>query len=283
MQFALIIPFVLATCEIDISAKLEGAKPTTCSTAVNATSGPAMPPKCFAIGADRPLILDLASVNPHHPVTEWRYAIRALDASIASTSGQYIDGAGRQEWRQELALPAGKDSETTFEVWLDIEAQSCHSQRTLYVERVARPEAATSWAIAGTPIHVAPDGCWREVHDRALALSLQACDNEKLAIKAVAVKPAAGVTVGQYVTNSIEAYARAGIWRVDGRKSLSAVLGEGEVLELTQTIAGDRRQVTKYFLDQQGEIVIISRYGHDRKGDSSWLVISDRQLPPKPF
>lgn len=187
-----------------------------------------------------------------------------------------MDAKGKEVWLADLDLPVGRAS--LLKINVDIDTPAGHFERILYVQGIERSESDNSWLVPGTDIRLTPEGCWHEKHDIAMTLSLEACDDPSQSIKAVVVDPRVGVTMQQYVTNSVEAYSRLGTWRVKQRQPLPPSLGIGERLDLVQTIGGESRHIDKFFIAQRDKITIVSRYraSDARQSDQStaWLLVA---------
>lgn len=272
----LMLPLFLALVPAnapDISIKLLGAQRVACANAEENSDGLA----CYSVNAGHPMRIRIASTDERRRITAGRYFVKASSTSKALRSGQFIDGKGRDEWHTDLELPSNEEKTTSYDLFVEAESDGRHIERTFRIMNVAHGRSDAAWTIAGTSIRLAPSGCWHEVREVMMTLSLESCDKKLNAIKAVVVSPARGLTLQQYVTNSVEVYSRRETWAVSRRGPLPSYLGEGEMLELAQTIGEKQQLINKYFLRSGEKIVVVTRYYSDHKppasDDVSWLTV----------
>ncbi len=92
-------------------------------------------------------------------------------------------------------------------------------------------------------------------------LDLESCAKHGVRIVAFVVQPNSGVSMTQYVANSVEADSDARMWRVNKREPNPIASADGEYLSLGQTIAGVSGPIEKYFIAIDTQFVILSLHG----------------------
>ncbi len=93
------------------------------------------------------------------------------------------------------------------------------------------------------------------------ALDLESCATQGVRIVAFIVQPLSGVSLNQYVSNSVDAYSNTAMWRVSKREPSHISTADGEYLSLGQTIAGVSGPIEKYFIAVDTRFVILSLHG----------------------
>jgi hypothetical protein len=275
MIFPIACLSALALAAFQPEVKLLGAQSIPCSADILATGASSTSPTCYSVNAGHPLRLDLDTADSGDRINAWRYGVRSIGSGVTVASGQYMDKAGRESWNHDFTLPRNDSVTTAYAVNLEMESGDARAERVFHIENVIRQRSETAWTIAGTNVRLGPSGCWKETPEILLALSLQSCTDKSQALKAVAANLADGTSLQQYVTNSIEVYSRAGVWRVEQRRPIPAALGEGEKVVLTQTIGPSVHSVTKYFIHDGPRVVVVSSYGVgvDGPDPDEWLSV----------
>jgi hypothetical protein len=273
LPIACLSAFVLIAFQPEV--RLLGAQSVPCSAEFLAAGESGTSPTCYSVNAGHPLRLDLDTADSSDRINAWRFGVRSIESGVTVASGQYIDGAGRESWNHDFTLPRDDDTTTSYEVTLEIESGDARAQRVFYIENVVRQKTESAWTIAGTNIRLGPSGCWKETPEILTALTLQSCTDNALVLKAVVANLAGGISLQQYVSNSIEVYSRAGIWRVGKRRPIPAALGEGERVILVQTIGPSVRSLNKYFMHDGPRVVVVTSYGNgiDAPDPGEWLSV----------
>lgn len=260
----------------EVLVDLKGAHPVAC-TAARTNDGEA----CFTAAASTPIVLEVQSPHGRRDIHAVKYGLFRADKQAAIASGQQIDGKGVSVMSTPLPLPlrheesktaAGCDdgqepaqAAVSYIIEAEIDIGSAVLSRKLALEMPPIAKSPTSaWPIEGTQWEIAPKGHWggRQAHATLPpALDIESCTTPGARIVAFVVQPLSGVSLMQYVTNSIEAYSDAAMWHVGKREPSRVAFAEGERLSLEQMIAGKSVPIEKYFLLVDTRILILSIYG----------------------
>ena len=273
-MLTLLSSFVLASALLgapEISVALKGAHTIACApdSTDNADA-------CYTATSSVPIELEVRSSDGLPTLHSIKYGIFPVETSSAVAAGQSIDVKGTSVDSTELPFPktssAGcgnskglNQTPGTYVIQIEIGDGEELRAKKLFVEILADEERSpTAWPIGDTGLHIAPKGQWRDMRaSRAMpgALDLESCATHGVRIVAFTVQPNSGVSLTQYVSNSVEAYSDAATWRVSKRESSHIAAADGEHLSLEQTIAGVSVAIEKYFIDVDTRIVILSLYG----------------------
>lgn len=255
----------------EISVDLKGTHSVAC---VPARTGDAN--ACFAGTSSTPIHLEVSSSDGSTSIHTIKYGIFQANTPTAIASRQLIDVKGTSRDSAHLSFPKAQSSscgnaqglnqapgtyaiETEIGIGEDVRAQK------LFVEILADEERrSTAWPLGDTGLQIAPKGQWRDMRaSRALpgALDLESCATQGVRIVAFIVQPLSGVSLNQYVSNSVDAYSNTAMWRVSKREPSHISAADGEHLSLEQTIAGVSTSIEKYFIAVDTRIVILSLYG----------------------
>ncbi|MEO5560914.1 MAG: hypothetical protein ABIO49_13405 [Dokdonella sp.] len=236
---------------------------------------------CFTAAASTPIVLDVQSPHGRPDIHAIKYGIFQADRQAAIASGQQIDGKGVSVISTPLPLPLPKEGSgkaagcgdgqepaeaaVSYIIEAEIDIGSAVLSRKLALEILPINKNPTSaWPIEGAQLEIAPKGHWRSRQAHAVmpaALDIESCTTPGARIVAFVVQPLPGVSLTQYVTNSIEAYSDVAMWHVGKREPSRVAFAEGEHLSLEQMIAGESVPIEKYFLHADTRILILSIYG----------------------
>ncbi|GEM_PF-6327219 len=297
------LAFAAATAEAPPVVGIDGARPVDCHALLLLTAiRPAQ--ACFLADPDGDLALRVEAQGAgaihalRHAVTD------IIGPGQATSSGIAVDGREQPVWTVPLALPrsaagplspVGQNDDAApspareparpglyrIGVELDGDAGSVEHDLVLAVPPPGTIRIGQVWPVPGTALRFAPDGCWVEAEDPVVTLSLRACADPSLAVKLVVVTPPQWLGLEQYVTNSVEAYSRTGIWHVEKRRSMTAGRNGQVSLSLKQTIAGKTTSLVKEFIGREGKFVVVTGYpGHAGEWPAAvrlkdWLVLDE--------
>jgi hypothetical protein len=255
-----------------VDTTLLGAKPTECWKGLSSDT-----PEfagCYTT-TDGPALRVALKTNESTGIMSWRYIVTRLGDDTETSSGNFLKGGAPQTWNEVVPVPITEGLRPLYELRLFVEIGTAYVTRVMYVESVGQTTARHTWRLADTKIVLHPVGCWKRETAPLMNLVLTACSRKSSAIKAVLVSPARGLTLKQYVTNSIDLYSRTGIWHVKRRTTAPSNLGSGELLELTQFTGKTNQSIVKLFLEQDDKIAIVSIYNSDESTDvSDWVGIA---------
>ena len=294
---ALILGFLITTgapgllaLEVDgVGVEILGAQASSCKTFEPFEDEAALD-GCFLGPANVPPELLLTSEDASLLASVTLEILRLGDPSHKSSSRDF-KGEGRTEYRKLLPLPgipSGKmaspdaplvqGGDSPFESLLN-KSGSTRSVRPgryrlevvagegggavtirlgLEVKAPAGAEELSRWPVAGGDAHILVSGCVEHHPDPVVELSLTDCDDPRFRIKAVAPERREGLSLTDYVDNSLLFYDN--IWRLKDRRDHLQEEPRFIQLELIQQLAGERHYLVKVFVELGNRVLVATFY-----------------------